>query len=855
LEVLQRVKNLPDSALVPDFWGFILEHPKIVLALVEGGKKCLCLLSNGTVTIAVYGCQCLKSPDLIPFLKGRNIVIAFDSDTKPTAILAVQRGLQAGVPHLEAHGATVRVATWDSSLGKGVDDLIANNGIEAWKKALNEAQPYRVDTHEIALNRARIAFKNSLREGDIVLSQPLLPRNYWRGVEGDIAVCSGLGTCKSEGIGDLIAHLPRDASVVALTHRVALGSNLAERWGLDLINHLDSGGGYLFNSYTNRISTGRRVAACLDSVHLTPKAPDLLILDEVAKDLRHLLTGGTCKKKRPLLLQEFIQRLQKAKRVIIADADLTDLEIGFIEAIRGQRCTLIRNDYRHSYNIKFLQSPNETAAIAKAVELVQDGQRVMVLCSQKSTAIAIDALLSEYLEPSERFLIHGDNSGDDERRLFLTNPNAYLQRAGLRALVASPTIAEGVSITGDYFDAIVGVFHASSIDDASICQFIRRDRRDIPRYVWVQRGRGQKPLPWEELRYTEQSIARFTLRSTGFGADSVTLSWGSEAQTLAYKYRTQQEWALANLRAATQARLEHQGYTIEFVEAASNPEIRDKLTAIAKRTKQAYCEGVANAATLDDPTAAAIERKIQQGKATPEERLALARHLLESFYAASATPELVSADRKGRWAQALAKLEDTGCRDRAQDLDRATIETLAKQGGEIMTGDMPQRYALATIVQALGLEDFMIELIRDGREYSLDDPAVQEIARRARVYAAEVRLLFGFTPGPKQPDTTIVGSLLAALGLRTKCRRHRTPDGVKRIYQLDWEHLLLVSNILRRRHERRVKRGENYRSSTLFELILRISGSTPPVTSDPPHSTADSGLPPPYPGQSREESR
>ncbi|MHC5863496.1 DUF3854 domain-containing protein, partial [Nostoc sp.] len=78
------------------FWNWLELHPEIPIIITEGGKKSLCLLSQGFVAIALYGINGgYRSKDLLgnpvkPYLisdiarfavKGRKITLAFDQDT------------------------------------------------------------------------------------------------------------------------------------------------------------------------------------------------------------------------------------------------------------------------------------------------------------------------------------------------------------------------------------------------------------------------------------------------------------------------------------------------------------------------------------------------------------------------------------------------------------------------------------------------------------------------------------------------------------------------------------------------------------------------------------------------------
>jgi putative DNA primase/helicase len=79
-------RNGFDVPLNGSFWEWYQSHPEVNLVPTEGAKKALSALSEGFVSLAVYGARCLKSPDLIPYLKDRNVAIALDQDTKKSAL-------------------------------------------------------------------------------------------------------------------------------------------------------------------------------------------------------------------------------------------------------------------------------------------------------------------------------------------------------------------------------------------------------------------------------------------------------------------------------------------------------------------------------------------------------------------------------------------------------------------------------------------------------------------------------------------------------------------------------------------------------------------------------------------------
>lgn len=152
------------------FWDFVEAHPEIDIALCEGGKKSLCALSCGAVTIGLYGVDAgskkidgdhVLIPGLTRFCQpGRTFITAFDKDQNPETITRVQAAESrlAWLLRKQAKGITVKVAHWEASQGKGLDDLVVKCGPKALREAIAESKiPPReelwmcLDTHNFSL--------------------------------------------------------------------------------------------------------------------------------------------------------------------------------------------------------------------------------------------------------------------------------------------------------------------------------------------------------------------------------------------------------------------------------------------------------------------------------------------------------------------------------------------------------------------------------------------------------------------------------------------------------------------------------------------------------------------------------
>lgn len=151
----------PDTAWaekerIGSFWGWLARQNEIPLAMTEGGKKGLSPICQGVVTIALQGIwnavrkgkkdgEFELLPELEPFCtKGREIILAFDQDENPFKTALAERRLATV---LLKRGCVVKSAKWDRQNGdcKGIDDLIAHAGPEAWDRALAEAEPQTLD--------------------------------------------------------------------------------------------------------------------------------------------------------------------------------------------------------------------------------------------------------------------------------------------------------------------------------------------------------------------------------------------------------------------------------------------------------------------------------------------------------------------------------------------------------------------------------------------------------------------------------------------------------------------------------------------------------------------------------------
>jgi len=128
----------------PQFWLEIIQNISVPVLVTEGCKKAGAGLTHDYPTLALLGVEMgLIKGKLVNHLAlfaspGREFILCFDADlvnkkNVQTALLKLARVL-ANL------GCRVRVATWEESRGKGMDDFLANNGKDEFDVELARAQ-------------------------------------------------------------------------------------------------------------------------------------------------------------------------------------------------------------------------------------------------------------------------------------------------------------------------------------------------------------------------------------------------------------------------------------------------------------------------------------------------------------------------------------------------------------------------------------------------------------------------------------------------------------------------------------------------------------------------------------------
>lgn len=403
---------------------------------------------------------------------------------------------------------------------------------------------------------------------------------------------------------------------------------------------------------------------------------DLLVIDEFSAIIEQL-----CARAQNKLIADPVQTLRKllmlmckAKRCIIADADLTAMHIGLVlSALAKVQADASVAVYTHNHkNGQTLHTSSLDYARARMLSeveaCVKDPARRLVLnFDTKAETEVTGALLAAQHEGLKVRWISGDNSNEAKTHEELEDPDQMLEDYNIIAF--NTAIDTGVSFNRRV-DAVI-TFYGKNRDilPKSIMQMHMRvrnaDYRLLGYHDWKPASQPDTPEEIYHLFRTRQH-AEFEITRAKFANQfTMGLDGNYDMQCRWFGptfFAVQaQEAAARNDRLAALGDLIHARFSevvavregISAQQADDVLNFNDAKQLMAKTRENLHCIAVANAPRIAPEVAKKIDRKHVRSK---EEKLSLERHKNETFYEAEVTPELVERDKRGKTKARLTRL-------------------------------------------------------------------------------------------------------------------------------------------------------------------------------------------------------
>jgi hypothetical protein len=420
---------------------------------------------------------------------------------------------------LEKRGCQVRIAYWDKSLGKGIDDVLQNHGPEVVQGILDNPltpQQYRLKielSFDLAQPNAIIDSRNMQDDA------PELPKS------GLVFTDAAMGTGKTK----LAARETAGRTLLAPYPLRSLAKAAAGALDADYRNDGQfkrSEGSYysiqrrevvapddvsdrqidafapepkpLAPEYFSESVLSDRLTIVMDSLknvdHSNQFGGELddLLLDEITHSLRHMITGATCRQHRLAIIEKFIEAVRRSKRVLACDADLTRLELDMVRELRPGDAEYYLQNRRlpDQWQIQWVNLCGRDRSIAAAIEYISDQLPSTLMihwaCDSRKTSEKIAAHLE--LLGIRCAVINADRQQQsDALTIAAVNGDwATLDAEGVRVIITSPSVVQGVSWEDPHrFALVVGTFSGCSISPRQMRQSLSRVRPAVPRIVWA----------------------------------------------------------------------------------------------------------------------------------------------------------------------------------------------------------------------------------------------------------------------------------------------------------------------------------------------------------------------------------
>ena len=854
--------RLADRTQPVNFWSWVKSCPEIPVILTEGEKKAGSLLSKGYAAISLPGIWGGREPkdeekrlhrDLLPLAqKGRTFIILFDYDQKQSTREAVYKATLATGKAIEAAGCKCKVALLPGP-EKGVDDFITARGDSA------EAYLSRIINNAHSLEEYRWLANPADDElikyaPDNALCIPYLPDSEAIDLDapGLIGIRSGMATGKTSKVKNYRSCNP-DQRFLVIGHRITLLRELSQSTKLNTTMYSDLPQGQL-----DKVDS---LSITVDSLHKLKTAAnkyDCIFIDEARQVMGHILSAKTCIKYRHEILMTLWYFIRSAKRVIIADAHLDDNTIDFFLAMRpvGEAPLIIKNDYQNpSRDVYYYEGKDNSALVAKLIDAVKRGKRVMVVSDSKKNILKLESVLIKKLADNEGQLtsnideekkkkviwtIHADNSGSEENQHFIKNISSAVEDVDV--LLASPSLCTGVDIQGEHFDEVYGFFNAVSLSATDCLQALHRYRKQVPLHIWVapHPSFGYQDTNANVIKNKMLEIAEFNgfLMGIDFetGEKSPVNGWAFDAYCQVEAKRNR---SLNNLRDHLHRLLARMGYNVMTVESETDSHAKEELKEAAKKIDQHHIQQVTSAQKIDQQKYLQLKSK---ANLSPTEQYEIERFRIESGYGQDVTEELVKRDKGGALLGQLINLEAVLSSAQGEIVDPKTNQKRPVPPQIVIDRDrwdldnlpfLPDRQhhcAQWMMWQTLGLPK-ILERLFAGEEYSANDPDLVRMAETANHYRDNIKSILGFWIPTNCSPTWLLGMLMGKLGLKTASRKKGSSGQQVKFYSLSVDELAFAQQVLEYRQEQRLKREkrklQRQEENRLYQIMMATNYGLP----------------------------
>ena len=451
-------------------------------------------------------------------------------------------------------------------------------------------------------------------------------------------------------------------AVLLIGHRQSLITALAERLGLKSYMEFPSSAG-MKNTYN---APSDYYAICADSLstRLNPKYHKypIVIIDEVEQVLTHL-TQATVKQKRREIFLHFKHYLNVAEKIYVMDADLNELTVNSLHDClddKSKEVTVIINDYKPSSRSISLYS-NERHLINDMVSDALAGKKLFVCSNSINQVKRLHSSLKKISSDSLKILsVTSENSSAPEIQSFIRNIKSKIKEYDV--VLASPSMGTGVDITlpnnEQFIDVVYGFFQARVNTHLDMDQQLSRVRHPKEVRVWVTpetfRFETDVSIIKQEIQ-NSMAHDRKLVAINDDGTYEFENAWDEKYLNLYANVQSIERGSKNRLRAHFKKLKEFQGW--EVTEVVTDKESAKKGSKIYTESKEELederLDRTLNAKIITRKEYRLLWEKSESGRLASDQKWAMRRFEIESFYLQPIDRELIELDNNGKYRRSI----------------------------------------------------------------------------------------------------------------------------------------------------------------------------------------------------------
>ncbi len=649
---------------------------------------------------------------------------------------------------------------------------------------------------------------------DILLHEEYLPANLWSKLpdSGILNLKARKGGGKSTVLRESIKkYKVQGRKVLSITPRIALGREQAFKWDITWIDECGVEGNYSLSS--GMLGREEALGLCWDSLwKVTGKNWEgaVLVIDESELGFKHLATSSTCAERRAFIMVGFAQLLGKVLGtgglVILSDADLTDVSVDYVRAFAPKDTpvfTVVNTHTGTPWDVDLFLGKRGTAE-ESILDNVAAGLKTAVPTDSQYEAEALERKIIEHYPAAKIIRIDRKTCQEDLGREFVKDPNGSIESLQPDVLIYTPSMGTGVSIDGEYFDAVVGLFFAV-IEPTEACQMMARVRdTTIPRSAWCKDANYdspgcKSPLPdvvkkqLFKFHSTTSSLLGLASALSGSDDDGAALDtlnrlWDKENQEwksphidLYANVKARRNFGLSQFAPQFRQQLIDDGHSVSVTEGDKSA-FSEEIADAKKEIKLAEAFAIANSEEINIEIARAI---LSNPNSKEKDRQKAYRAVLaDSLPSVELTPNFVykaAIADKGRWLARHRLFWMLTNPDKAQILDAKQWRWhLGKL--QVFLPDIHTYSLQVKVLRDVGI----LDLIDPEREFCAKDEEVRSFLGRAMFMRHRLKTAFDLTVTAKTEPVRLLGMLLQRVGLGLKgTKREGKREEQLRYYKID----------------------------------------------------------------------